>query len=293
MALVSIITPVYNAEHWLPQTLACVQAQTFTDWQHCLIDDGSSDASTKLIAAAVHADDRIIALRTDTNAGPAAARNLGLQHARGRYLAFLDADDLWLPTKLERHIAWKQATGHAFSYHDYRHMSVDGHLIGARVQGPDVLNLKTLHTRRGFGCLTAMIDRHQIPDFAFPVCGDRGLPEDFLAWLWVIKRGHVGHRLEMDLARYRLSIAGRSANKWLAAKRIWQIYRNETSLPWSRALSWWGQYAWNSLLKTCRSRPTLVDEPSLVRLERPAEHGHHISIPHGDSPDRDTVSGPA
>src|SRR5580700_5420680 len=101
MPLVSIITPVYNAARWLRETLDCVRAQTLTDWEHMLVDDGSTDDSVAVIEAAVREDKRFRLIRTPQNAGPSNARNLALEAARGRYIALLDADDLWLEKKLE------------------------------------------------------------------------------------------------------------------------------------------------------------------------------------------------
>ncbi len=275
MPQVTIITPVHNAASWIKETLACVRGQTFTDWQHCLIDDGSSDASAELIHSAAQLDPRITFLRTPSNSGPAAARNLGIRHAQGRYLAFLDADDLWLPEKIERQLAWMRKTGQEFCYHDYRHLSVDGQQVGALVHGPELLDRKRLHTQRGIGsCLTVMIDRQAIPDFRFPEMA-KGMPEDFLAWLQIINQGHFGHRLGEDLARYRLSPNSRSADKWLAAWRIWKIYSREASLSWPRALFWWGQYAWNALMLARHARPTMAcsrSAPYLPIDQRPADH---------------------
>src|ERR1700748_2716686 len=100
MPLVSISTPVYNAARWLPETLASVENQIFTDWEHILVDDGSTDNSIAIIEAAVRKDPRIRMLHTPRNSAPAVARNIGIDSALGRFIAFLDADDLWRPEKL-------------------------------------------------------------------------------------------------------------------------------------------------------------------------------------------------
>src|ERR1039458_10379468 len=102
MPLVSIITPVFNASRWLPETFATVRAQTLTDWEQILVDDGSTDDSLAMVEAAAAEDPRFRSLRTPCNGGPSAARNLAIEAARGRFIAFLDADDLWHPEKLAR-----------------------------------------------------------------------------------------------------------------------------------------------------------------------------------------------
>ncbi len=254
MALVSVITPVYNASRSLPETLASVHAQTLTDWEHLLVDDGSTDNSVPIIEAAASEDARIRLLRSPQNGGPSLARNLAIEAATGRFLAFLDADDLWLREKLARSVEWMTSNGYSFIYHDYRHLSSDGALLGPLIRAPEVLDLETLHTRRGMGCLSVVIDREHIREFRFPEkCSY--LHEDFCAWLSLVSEGHIGHRLAADLGRYRLSPESRSGNKLKAAIETWRIYRHASKLPWLRAAHWWLQYAWNGFWLRRYARP--------------------------------------
>lgn len=245
MPLVSIITPVYNAARWLPETLASVRAQTLTDWEQILVDDGSTDDSAAIVTAAASDDSRFHLLHAQRNGGPSAARNLALDAARGRFIAFLDADDLWLPEKLARSVEWMTAHDYDFIYHDYRHISNDGARVGELITAPEILDLHTLHTRRGHGgCLSMVIDRERIADFHFP----ENFPyihEDFAAWLSLVRQGHTGHRLPVDLGRYRLSGSSRSANRLAGSIDTWKIYREFSKLPLTRAALWWMQYAWN------------------------------------------------
>ncbi len=243
--LVSVVTPVFNASRLLPETITSVQAQTFTDWEHLLVDDGSTDDSAAVVQAAAKRDSRIRLLRTPRNLGPSEARNFGIDAARGRFVALLDSDDLWLSPKLEESLAWILSHGYDFIYHDYRHISYDGARVGRLVHGPDELNLRTLHTRRGTGCLTAVIDRDRIPSLRFP----RVAPlhaEDFCLWSQLIRQGHIGHRLAADLARYRLVPNSRSARKLESARNAWQVYRQFSNLSFTKAGFWWLQYAWNA-----------------------------------------------
>jgi teichuronic acid biosynthesis glycosyltransferase TuaG len=254
MPSVSIVTPVYNAARWLPETLASVQAQTFTDWEHLLVDDCSTDNSAPIIEAAARQDPRVRLLRTPYNMGPSRARNLALDAARGRFVALLDADDLWLPEKLQRSLAWLTEHGYDFIYHDYRHISFDGSLIGRLVRGPEELNLRTLHTRRGTGCLTAVLDREKIPDLRFPVVSPMHA-EDFCLWSQLVRGGRVGHRMPADLARYRLSPESRSGKKLESAMNAWHVYRGFSKLSFQRAAFWWVQYAWNAFWLHLSARP--------------------------------------
>jgi len=254
MPLVSVITPVYNAARWLPETLNTVHAQTLGDWEHLLVDDGSTDHSVAILKDAAATDERIRILRMPSNGGPSAARNLALDAARGRFIAFLDADDLWLPEKLACSVDWMNAHGYGFVYHDYRHISHDGAHVGALISGPEELDVRTLHTQRGTGCLSIVIDRARIPSFRFPD-NCQYLHEDFCAWLSLIEQGYVGHRLPLDLGRYRLSAKSRSANKLHAAVETWKIYRQASHLPPMRAAVWWTQYAWNGFWMHRLARP--------------------------------------
>lgn len=254
MPLVSIITPVYNASRWLPETLASVRAQTFSDWEQILVDDGSTDNSREIAEEAARTDARFRLLRTPHNGGPSAARNYGLDAARGRFIAFLDADDLWLPEKLARCIEWMTTHNHGFIYHDYRHISHDGFRMGRLVNGPPELTMRTLHTSRGTGCLTIVIDRELVPELRFPQIAPHHA-EDFCLWTMLLRRGHIGHRLPVDLARYRLSPKSRSSNKLESAANAWYLYRHFSQLPWFTAISWWLQYAWNATRLHRSARP--------------------------------------
>ena len=252
---VSVITPMYNARRWLPALFETTRAQSFTNFEHLLVDDVSSDGSAEDAELLAGGDPRVTVLRMTRNGGPAAARNMAIDAAKGRFLAFLDADDIWLANKLETQLSWTRLQGYAFTYHDYRHMSHDGARVGPVVSGPDVLTLETLHTRRGTGgCLAVMVDREQLPAFRFPDL-QRSLPEDFLAWLSIIKAGHLGHRLPEDLGCYRLTPASRSSNKLAAAMAVWNLYRHVERLPLVTAVSWWTQYAWNARRLYKRAAP--------------------------------------
>jgi teichuronic acid biosynthesis glycosyltransferase TuaG len=255
MPLVSIITPVFNAARWLPETLASVRAQSLTDWEHILVDDCSTDDSVAFIEAAALEDPRIRLLVTAWNQGPSVARNIAIDAARGRYLAFLDADDLWLPEKLSRSIEWMNLNNYDFIYHDYRHLSHDGSHVGSLIHAPETLDLRTLHTRRGHGgCLSIVIDRERIPDIRFPNVAPHHA-EDFCAWLQIIREGHTGHRLPADLGRYRLSPHSRSSNKLKSAINVWHLYRANSGLTVPHAVNWWLQYTWKTFWLYRYARP--------------------------------------
>lgn len=275
MPMVSVITPVYNAARWLPETLASVRAQTLQDWEHLLVDDGSSDDSVAIIEALAEDDSRVRLLRTPVNSGPAAARNIAIGAACGRYLAFLDADDIWLPEKLALMTKWMLRHNYAFAYHDYRNMSHDGSRTGALICGPDVLDFETVHTRRGMGsCVTVVIDRSLVGGFRFP-CTFSGLHEDLCGWIELVKGGHVGHRLPMDLARYRLTPHSRNANKAVSVLHTWSVYRQFSGLSWWRSSWWWLVYVLGAIRQYGSSLPATV-HTSADGVARSAHHSSHV-----------------
>ena len=251
--LVSVITPVFNAAEFLTETIHSVRNQTYCDWEHILVNDGSTDGSAELIKKVAAADSRIHLLELERCGSPALARNRGIESARGKYIAFLDADDLWLPQKLERSVAWMESKSYGFIYHDYRAISRDGKKIGTLIMGPNRLDFQTLHTHRGTGgCLSVVIDREKVPDFEFPYHYQH---EDFLGWLRLVKKGHVGYRLPEDLGRYRVSKTSRSGNKIACAVACWRIYRNESNLRFGHALNWWMQYVWRAYWMHLKATP--------------------------------------
>jgi teichuronic acid biosynthesis glycosyltransferase TuaG len=258
--LVSIITPLYCASKWLDGLFETVDSQTMQSFELILVDDASPYEDYAKVLARVASRRNTRLYRLPANAGPGRVRNVGLEQARGRFVAFLDADDLWAPEKLKAQIDFMLTTDVAFSYHDYRHMSSDGKLVGERICGPDKLDFRTHHVRRGTGgCLSVMIDTQLIAGFRFPDV-ERHLPEDYLAWLEIIKAGHVGVRLAKDLGRYRVSSESRSGNKLAQAKSVWRIYRYVERLPFLTSALWWSQYAVNSVTMYRGARPYLPIE---------------------------------
>lgn len=230
--LVTVVMPAYNAEATIAESISSLQAQTFRDWMLLVVDDGSRDETPKIVNGFAANDPRIQLFVQVQNAGPAAARNRGIRNAKGRYIAFLDSDDMWRPEKLAVQVDAMQASDAVMSYHDYRQMSEDGKLMGDLIKGPDYLDWATLHKRRGVGCLTVMIDRIIAPEFAFPEQHRDVLAEDFLAWANLLRpAGRHAIRVPADLAFYRLLNSSRSSKRVRAVKSVWTIYRKFEAIP--------------------------------------------------------------
>jgi teichuronic acid biosynthesis glycosyltransferase TuaG len=229
--LVSIITPAYNAEAYVAETIESVMAQTFPNWEMVIVDDGSTDSTVEIIEKYRARDGRIRLFRLPRKekseaGGPARARTHALQQARGRYIAFLDSDDLWLPNKLERQVEFVRRTGAAMSFTGFRRISVDGTRTGRLMAVPGVVDFNRILVNNVIGCLTVLLDRRQvaIPRFT------PGYHEDYMMWLAILREGVVAYGLDEDLARYRVVPGSRSSHRLRAIIWRWKNYRMQARL---------------------------------------------------------------
>lgn len=253
--LVSIITPIFNSCKWVDNLLDIILSQTYANWEWIVIDDCSSDDTYNRISKIAESDPRIKVFKNIRNLGPAETRNIGIKLSTGRFISFLDADDEWEPNKLELQINYMIINNFYMSYHDYRHMSFDGSKVGDVVKGPEKLDWKTHHIKRGIGCLTIMFDRTLGDLPYFPELSKNIIAEDFLAWSNVLKNNAIAYRVPYDLARYRLSNKARSSNKLYAAYSVWYIYYCIEKIPLLKSLFFWAQYAINATVLHKKSRP--------------------------------------
>lgn len=239
---VSVITPAFNAGRTIRQTIRSVQGQTFRYWEMIVVDDCSTDDTCAIIEESAASDNRIRLLRQPVNGGAARARNAALKAGEGRYVAFLDSDDYWLPEKLEHQLAFMAAKDIALSYTLYRRFRDGSETLGPLVQLPRSLTYKDLLKNTAIACLTVMVDRERTGPIEFPVVRH----EDYALWLRLLEQGFVAHGLMEDLARYRVSSVSVSGNKLKSAAWAWNIYRNveKLNLPYA---SWcFVNYVWNA-----------------------------------------------
>jgi glycosyltransferase involved in cell wall biosynthesis len=253
--LVTVITPVHNALKFLPRLFSAVFSQQHGSVQHILIDDCSTDNSLPCIQLRASSDARITVCSLSTNQGPVAARNAGIDLATGKYLAFLDADDYWLPEKLAVQVQFMEETGAAISFSDYRYISEDGQLVGRRLQGPHRVGFALHHMTRYLGCLTIMVNREKCPDFRFPDISPAYRAEDFLAWSALISRHGPALRCPHDLARYAVVPNSRSSGALRAAASVWELYRTVERLPLIKSLVYFASYGAFAFWKRQWHRP--------------------------------------
>lgn len=197
--LVSIITPNYCCGEFLAECIRSVQAQTYGEWEMIIVDDCSTDDSLRVIEEFAEKDGRIRVLVNERNSGAALSRNRALREARGRWIAFLDSDDLWMPEKLERQLDFMVDNGYHFSYHTYREMDSDGQDTGVRISGPRHVTRRRMYDFCWMGCLTVMYDREHV---GLIQIADIKKNNDYAMWLKVCQRADC-HLLNRELACYR------------------------------------------------------------------------------------------
>jgi teichuronic acid biosynthesis glycosyltransferase TuaG len=242
--LVSIVTPAYKAEQVVADAIRSVQAQSYPHWEMLVVDDGSPDATARVVAAFAAADPRVHLIR-QANAGPATARQKALDNARGRYIAFLDSDDLWLPIKLERQLAFMAENRGALSYTAYRRIKADGSGPGQLISVPSRLNYSALLGNTAIATSTAVIDKSITGEFRMT----NTYYDDLVLWLGILKRGHLALGLNEDLMRYRVVGGSVSRNKVLSAKMVWRTYRDIEALSAPLAAVHFARYALNAWCK--------------------------------------------
>ncbi len=238
---VSIITPSFNSGRFISAAIDSVQSQTHKDWELIIVDDCSTDDTRSIVSQRLLTDKRIRMIRQTSNQGPAIARNTALDAARGRYIAFLDSDDLWLSRKLEIQLSFMREDNIAFSCTQYRHLSEDGSVCGSLISPLTYFDYGRLLKNTNIGCLTVMLDRNMVGDFKF----DNYYREDYILWLRLLKRGFRAHGIQEDLARYRIVKKSDSRNKMKASSGVWRVYRNVEKLSFPYAIWCFMHYAWN------------------------------------------------
>ena len=233
MATISIVVPVYNAAKYIEQTVSMVQKQTYTDWELILVEDCSKDESRKVLQNLENSlrDSRIRVIYKEKNEGAAKARNTGVMAATGEYLAFLDADDIWKETKLEKELAFMKQKDAAFVFTSYEFGDEQGNGIGKFVNVPDTLNYKQALSRTVIFTSTTLFDLKKLGKelVTMPIVPS----EDSATWWQILRAGYTAYGFQEVTTVYRRPPKSLSSNKGKAIQRIWYLYRKveRLSLP--------------------------------------------------------------
>ncbi|MCR4732106.1 MAG: glycosyltransferase [Lachnospiraceae bacterium] len=240
---VSIITPCWNGEKYIGETIESVLAQTVTDWEMIIVDDGSSDHSAQVVQTYVDQDERI-RLICQENAGSSAARNHGIREATGRYIALLDADDVWEDNFLEEQLKLMQEKDAACVYSSYRLMDENSKVYGHVVRAPKELTYKKMCVRNYIGCLTGLYDTRAAGKIYLRE-ELKSLRDDYAFWLDCVAAKGIAYGNPEPLARYRVLASSTTGNKKKLIRVQWRFYREYLKLGWIKSLSnllRWGVY---------------------------------------------------
>lgn len=195
---VSIIMPSYNTGHFIKDTIESVLKQTYSEWELIIVDDCSTDDTDQIVKPYL-ADERIRYIKNDTNSGAAVSRNRALREAKGKWIAFLDSDDLWEPDKLETQIAFMEKNDYHFSYTNYIEIDEESSPNGKSVTGPKRISKHGMYNYCWMGCLTVMYNAEKV---GLIQIADIKKNNDYAMWLKVCKKANC-YLLDETLARYR------------------------------------------------------------------------------------------
>lgn len=223
MTLVSIIMPTYNCGAYIEKSIQSVLAQTISDWELYIIDDCSTDNTVSVVKPYLEKHPSIHYYKLPQNGGPAVARTEGIKRAQGKYIAFLDSDDLWYRDKLEKQISFMKKTGAKFSCTAYEQIKDDSTRLNVALFPPEKTDYeKCINLSNPIGNLTVMYDQEALGKFIVPMIKKRN---DFALWLQILKKTEYCYGLQEILGAYRLGRKGSvSSNKLKQVKYHWQLY---------------------------------------------------------------------
>lgn len=244
MSLVSIIMPAYNSESYIKESINSVIQQTYKTWELIIIDDCSADNTISIVNS--FKDERIKIIRNQKNIGAAKSRNRGIQIASGRFIAFLDSDDLWHETKLEIQICFIEENNLPFCYSAYIKINELGEKI-KKISIPEQINRNKLLKTCYIGCLTAIYDCEKLGKISMPT---DTLREDYATWLKIIKKTKYLRGINKPLAYYRIHKNQSSKKKLKMAHENWKIYRNQEGLSIIESLYFFFNYSIRGLIRS-------------------------------------------
>lgn len=218
---VSIITPTYNAAKYIGETIDSVQNQTYSNWEMIIVDDASTDNTVAIVEAIQAKDSRISLVHATSNEGSGKARDLGVQKSTGRYIAFLDADDLWKPHKLKTQIDFMINRGLNFTFSYYECIDENSIPIGRLISAPNPLTLKQLISSNYIGNLTGIYNTEYFGKIPISHVRKR---QDWMLWLDILKKNKTAYPVPESLAYYRIHSNSLSSSKFGLLKYNYRVY---------------------------------------------------------------------
>jgi glycosyltransferase involved in cell wall biosynthesis len=243
--LLSVVVPAYQAERHLADALKSILSQSLGDLEVIIIDDGSTDGTKHVIEHHIQSDNRVHSIHNAQNLGAAATRNAGISAAQGRYIAFLDADDLWLPGKIEAQLTFMEAQRAAFTCTAYQVLDANGQIRGDVVP-PSRAKREDLLKTSSVGCSTVIYDTGKLGKVFMPNIRKR---QDFGLWLRLLRMTDEVHGLKDIFVQYRTGFESLSSNKISAARYQWDVYRNVEKLSFLQSSYYFAFYAYAGMKK--------------------------------------------
>lgn len=246
--LISIITPVYNCENLIEETILSVLNQTYQNWEMILVDDCSQDNSAKIIKKYAKIDTRIKYFKLEENSGAAIARNRGLKESTGRFVAYLDSDDLWRKEKLEKQIKFMLENKYGFTCTDYEKIDEEGNSLNKIIKIPSKVNYNLYLRNTIIQTVGVMVDT-KITGKDLLIMPNIRRRQDAATWCQLLRSGFDCYEVPENLSYYRVVNNSLSSNKFKAAKGTWFLYRNIEKLPLWKASFCFVGYASNAVKK--------------------------------------------
>ena len=244
--LVSVIMPCYNMASYVADSIKSVVAQTYPHWELLIVDDASTDKTVSIIESYVQTDSRIrLAIKTQ-NSGIADTRNQCIQMAQGQFLAFLDADDIWHPEKLEKQLNFMFEKNVGFTYSTYDWIDEEGNTLNRFINTIGNLDYETYLRNTIIGCSTVMVNKAITGEVVVPKFRTS---EDTATWLDILRKGFLAYAIDEPLVSYRIRRKSASSNKIKAAADLWKVYRRHEKLPFFKATYYFSCYAFNAIKK--------------------------------------------
>lgn len=236
---VTTVIPCFNGAPFIRRAIDSALAQSGAEVDVIVVDDASTDESAAIVRGMAQVEPRLRLVCLARNQGPAGARNAGIARAQGRYLAFLDADDYWLPAKLERQLAFMHDTDAALVYTGVDVRDARGKVLGRR-HVPARVSAEQLLVHNVIAASSVLIDRTRVPPFQMPPLRMR---QDLATWYALLRQGARAHGLDEPLIVYTKHAGSLSANKLRAAQANWRLYRGHLARPLPAAASLFARYA--------------------------------------------------
>ena len=246
MPLVSVIMPCYNMEKFISDSIMSVRNQTYSSWELLIVDDASTDATVDIVKKHCEQDNRIHFTVKPEHSGIADTRNQCLKQAQGQYLAFLDADDVWHPEKLETQLGFMVEKKVGFTYSAYDCIDEMGQPLDKSVMTVGNLNYEAYLRNTIIGCSTVMVNKAVVGEVVVPAFRTS---EDTATWLSILKKGFLAYAIDKPLTSYRIRQHSASSNKLKASSDLWRVYQKQEKLPLFKALGCFFSYAFHAIKK--------------------------------------------